>query len=159
MTVTTNRASIGDMDSLIHLMRQFYKESGFELNERLSRQAFDELIGNPALGGVWLMYENETRAGYIVLTYGFSMAYGGRDAYVEDLYVLPEFRDRGVGRCGIHTLFEACRAQGIRAVHVDVGTDNTPAIGLYTAFGFKKQGHLFLTCTLSDENTAIESRP
>jgi GNAT superfamily N-acetyltransferase len=63
----------------------------------------------------------ETRAGarpeavgYIVVTLGYSMEYGGRDAFVDDLFLAAAHRGRGLGTAALAQARAYCVAQGVR---------------------------------------------
>ena len=155
MTNLVKPATSTDIKELVDLMAEFYKESGYRLNIELSRQAFGELVEDPELGQVWLLQHNSQVAGYIVLTVGFSMEYGGRDAFVDDLFVRSRFRGLGLGRCGLEALFAECRRRGVRAVHLEVGRSNEPAKKLYGKFGFRDNDRQLLTVRLKEETTAL----
>jgi ribosomal protein S18 acetylase RimI-like enzyme len=148
-------ATFTDIEGLVDLMAEFYEESGYRLNSELSRQAFGELIEDPTLGQVWLLQHNSQVAGYIVLTVGFSMEYGGRDAFVDDLFVRSKFRRLGLGRCGLEVLLAECHRRSVQAVHLEVGRSNEPAKKLYAKFGFQDNNRQLLTVRLKEETTAL----
>ena len=58
------------------------------------------------------------------------------DAYLAELYVVPEKRGRGIGRALLEAAIEAARERG--AGHLDLNTsiDDKAAIGLYESLGF-----------------------
>ena len=55
--------------------------------------------GHP-LGRAWLIEEAGQTIGYAVLGLGFGIEYGGADAFVDDLYLVPTARGRGLGAHG-----------------------------------------------------------
>jgi ribosomal protein S18 acetylase RimI-like enzyme len=97
---------------------------------------------------VWILESDGQPAGYVVLCIGFSLEYGGLDAFVDDLFVRPACRRRGLGRTALAELFEECRRRGVRAVHLEVGRDNDAARALYARFGFRDQDRQLLTMRL-----------
>lgn len=157
MANSVRQAMLSDIGKLLDLMAEFYREAGYSLNRQLSQQALAELLHSPSLGQVWLLEQDGRVGGYIVLTIGFSMEYGGRDAFVDDLFVLPGFRGRGLGRCGLDALLAECRRRNVRAVHLEVGRTNKRAKKLYSKFGFRENNRRLLTCRLTEETTAIEA--
>ena len=60
----------------------------------------------------------------------------GLDAYLQELYVVPERRGGGLGRALLEATFTVARDAG--ATHIDLNTsdDDTAAIGLYESSGF-----------------------
>src|SRR5215468_479130 len=65
------------------------------------------------------------------------------DASLVNLYqmwVAPEFRDRGLGRMLLRAALEWARARKASRVHLSVTCSNTPAVRLYTSEGFQPSG-------------------
>lgn len=79
-------------------MQEFYAEAGYALDPDRARTAFLPLLTSGQLGQVWLAELDGQVAGHLVLTFCYSMEYGGRSAFVDDLFVRPALRNRGVGR-------------------------------------------------------------
>jgi ribosomal protein S18 acetylase RimI-like enzyme len=154
MAVSTKTATSEDVDDLLDLMSDFYAESAYDLNRELSRRALDDLIEHPSWGRVWLVRHDGRTAGYIVLTVCFSMEYGGLSGNVDDLFVRPEFRRRGLGRLAMEALLSECRQRDVRAVHVEVDQNNRRAKNLYGKVGFREDDRELMTCKLKNETTA-----
>jgi ribosomal protein S18 acetylase RimI-like enzyme len=143
-------ATLNDVSVLVELMTEFYLESGYALHEARSRDAFQYLLEDASLGQIWLLQQNEEIAGYIVLTLGFSMEFGGRDAFVDDLYLRPSFRGKGLGRAALDVLFAECRRRQVKAVHLEVDDQNVVAKSLYAHFGFRDTHRRLWSCSLSE---------
>ena len=75
--------------------------------------------------------------GYAVLGLGFGIEYGGADAFVDDLYLVPEARGRGLGEAVMARLEEEARAMGLAALFLVVDPENLPAWRLYDRRGFE----------------------
>ena len=131
------RATLSDLEELCVMMADDYQESGYPYRDEPSREAFSRLISSESLGRVWLMTQDGEIAGYIALTFGFSLEFGGTDALVDDLYVRKQFRRRGLGRLGFETAIAECRALGIRCISLEVEPANSGAQQLYSAAGFR----------------------
>ncbi len=63
------------------------------------------------------------------------------DAYLEELYVTPARRGRGVGRALLERAMEVSRERGAVRIELGTSTDDTAAIGLYESAGFTNLEH------------------
>lgn len=150
-------ASAADLDVLLELMRDFYTESPFPFDAASARQSFSTLLAAPARGRVWLALDEHGAAiGHVVLVLNHSMEYGGLAAIIDDLYVRPPARRRGVARALLDAAFAFCRALSCRAVQVEVGASNAPARALYARYGLRlpDDDRVLLTARLTTALTA-----
>jgi ribosomal protein S18 acetylase RimI-like enzyme len=137
-SVSARQAERADIPRLVELMREFYRESSYALDETWATAAFERLLGEPAFGAVWLVEDRDVPIGHVVLAVHFSMEFGGLCGAIDDLYVKPAYRRRGAGSAAIEAVIAECRRRGCRALSVEVGTDNRAARALYEKFGLVK---------------------
>jgi GNAT superfamily N-acetyltransferase len=152
MPFTIHPAQSGAADVLVEMMREFYAEDGLPFDPDAARQALGPLLEGGSWGKVWLLCAGDEPAGYVVLTLGYSLEFGGRDAFVDELYVRPAHRGQGLGRQALAVVEAACRQLGVRALHLEVGRTNMRAQALYQKVGFQDRGHLLLTKRLDPTN-------
>lgn len=138
-------ATPNDSDRLLELTREFTATQVYPFQEIAARRALDQLLASPALGVAWLLEVGGDAAGYVILTLGFSLEYGGRDAFVDELFVRPAFRGRGFGRAALSLALEAASQMGVRAVHLEVERAIDPARRLYRSLGFEGNDRELLT--------------
>jgi hypothetical protein len=81
-------ATSDDIETLIVMMRDLYAHDGLAaLDESSARRALLGVISDDTFGRVFMiLLENEV-AGYAVLTFGYSLEFHGRDAFVDELYL------------------------------------------------------------------------
>lgn len=60
----------------------------------------------------------------------------GLSAYLEELYVVPALRGRGIGRALLESAMEAARAAGATHMDLNTGETDTAARALYESVGF-----------------------
>jgi ribosomal protein S18 acetylase RimI-like enzyme len=74
--------------------------------------------------------------GFAQLRYRPSLYAEGLEAHLQELYVVPSLRGRGIGRALMDAVLEEARRAG--ATFIDLGTseDDTAARGLYESAGF-----------------------
>ena len=120
-----------DVGRLLHDFNAEYSEPtpGPEvLAERIS-----ELI---AADETTFLLVGEGPYGIAELRFRPSVMTGAPDCYLEELYVVPEMRGRGMGRALMDAVLETARSKG--ATHIDLGTneDDVAARALYERMGF-----------------------
>ena len=89
-----HRARPDDGESLCELIREFYAVDGHPWDESKVRRSLPALLESDAVGLVWLI--DRPAVGYLVITWGYSIEAGGREALLDEIYVRE--RGRGLGR-------------------------------------------------------------
>jgi len=130
-------------------MVEFYAEAGLQLAGEAAEHAFLGLIDRTDLGEIWLVEEGGTPAGYLVLTFTYSMEFGGTRAFVDDFFVTPSSRGRGLGGKLLDAVRLACSERDVRALVVETGPADHPARSLYARAGFVDHGRVLLAQPLS----------
>jgi ribosomal protein S18 acetylase RimI-like enzyme len=134
-----------DAELLLDFMREYYAFDGHGYHRDKSRAALIPLLGNSNFGRVWLVLEGATPVGYAVLSFGYSLEWLGRDAFVDEIYLRETHRDRGWGRQTMDFLENAARELGIRTLHLGVVRGNQRALHLYEKVGFHRHDSTFLS--------------
>ena len=75
--------------------------------------------------------------------------HGGRDGFLDDFYLAPEARGRGLGRQALEALEREAQALGIRVLHLEVEGGNRRAEGLYRRSGFRDTGRRLMSKRLA----------
>jgi len=148
------KASLADVEQLVTMMAEFYSDSPYTLNPRRAADAFRSLLSDERLGRVWFIQSGSNDVGYVVLTFCYTMTYGGLSAVVDDFYIRPAFRGTGLGKTAMAEIRSFCESQGIRAMHVETGHDNAPALAVYRRVGFVDTGHAHLALGLAEPTHA-----
>jgi len=142
-------ATAEDVPRLRELMSENYAEAGYPFDPVSARECFAAIVRDPSLGRAWLVEVEGEEAGYAVLTLGYSLEYRGRDAFVDDLYLAPAQRGRGLGRSALEAVEAAARELGVRALHLEVERENATAQELYRRRGFRDNDRRLLTKMLA----------
>lgn len=142
-------ADLSDADTLVEMMRDFNAHERIAFDEAAVRAVLAQLFAHDAYGLVCLLRLNDEVAGYVVITFGFSIEFRGRDAFIDELFVKDEFRGRGVGAAAIRFAEGLCRERGVRALHLEVERENTGAQSVYRRAGFVDHDRYLLTKWLS----------
>lgn len=114
-------------------------------HESFVSKAFRVLLKHPESGRIWLLFANEEPAGYVVLTLGFSFEYLGIDAFIDELYIVPEFRRRGFARLAMQFAEAEAKRLGVNALHLELDDGNEAALELYRRTGFEDHNRFLMT--------------
>lgn len=131
--------------------RQFYLECSKEfygspavnhnVDSKNFETTFDMLINeNPAIEG-FILEHCGNRAGYFLASFIYSNEVGGTAMWLEELFILPEFRNRGLAT----SLFEYVKANygdKVKRFRLEVTKSNARAVRLYEKMGFKELPYL-----------------
>jgi ribosomal protein S18 acetylase RimI-like enzyme len=130
------RATLADLDDVFPRTRELNAHEGIELTDEGLRRSLSELLATPALGAVWLICDAAgATVGYAIVTYCFDLEFGGREGWLTEIWVDDRARGHGAGTAALARLDEVLRAEGVRALHLQVRADN-PAFELYKRLGF-----------------------
>ena len=143
--VSYRRAENGDIETLLGLMRGLYEHDGDDFDPVAHRAALAGLLAYPEYGQVWVVEDDGAVVGYAVLTFGYSLEYRGRDALVDELFLVESHRGRGLGMTTLAFLEDECRRQGIAALHLEVARHNARAQVVYRAAGFFSHDRMLMT--------------
>jgi ribosomal protein S18 acetylase RimI-like enzyme len=142
-------AGPGDLDALLPMLERFNASQGYPFELAHSRATLSALLARAELGRAYRIVQGSETLGYAVLTFGYSLEWGGRDAFVDEIFVEAEHRGRGVGRAALRELTEQARGLGVRALHLEVEAGNPAGQSLYRSEGFADGGRHLLSRRVS----------
>ena len=126
-------ADVPLIHSLIGALAEYEKLSHeFVATDDQLRQT---LFGERPAADVLLAYADETCAGFALYFSTYSTFLGRAGIFLEDVFVKPEWRGKGIGRALLARLGEIARERGSGRVEWDVLNWNEPAIGFYRRLG------------------------
>jgi GNAT superfamily N-acetyltransferase len=136
MTPEIKIASIEDLEILLPLVRAFHEFEDLHITEEQRKNSLTALLSNVELGGIWLIYANRQPVGYIVLCLGYSIEFAGKDAFIDEFYITPEFRGKGLGKQTLEFIKIAAKDLDVRSIHLEVARTNIKANQLYARANF-----------------------
>jgi ribosomal protein S18 acetylase RimI-like enzyme len=144
--VEIREARTQDLPALLRMMRSLAAHPpAIPFDEGEVRAALETFLVHAELGQPWLLLMGNRPAGYVILTLGYSFEYRGRDAFIDELYIEPEFRRMGLGRRAMEFVEERARALNVNALHLEVDRGNDPAVELYRRAGYADHGRHLMT--------------
>lgn len=145
MNPSIRLANESDAETLFRLMREYYTFDGHYFDPDKAREALLQLLREPAFGLVWLISDETTIIGYVVLCFGYSLEFHGRDAFLDEFYLKADYRRRGAGAHVLNQIEERARREGIRAIHLEVVRRNEAAGSFYRKVGYVDHDHRLMT--------------
>lgn len=142
-------ATLTDVDALVQLMRQYYAETQRTLTEPLAARALELVLDDSRLGQAWMIEQDGRPAGFVVLTVSFSMEYGGLRGFVDNFFVAPAFRGRGLAHLALEEVKRSCVRRGVRALFVETRPEEGAAMAAYRSVGFLDSINRLLTLPLA----------
>lgn len=134
------------LDRVVALSAAFHAEEGIELTDDARRAGLAPLLDGSPYGSVYLIGPARAPIGYAVLCFGWSVEFGGLDAILDELYVRPGVRGRGIATEALIALPNALSEGGLRAIHLEVDRDNEAVIRLYRKAGFApREKYMFMS--------------
>src|SRR4051812_30284309 len=98
MTIRFKVAEKSDVPSLLEMVQDYHEYDHLPFDEKVIRPVLERLIEEDSLGRAWLIRYLDETVGYAFLTFGYSVEYLGRNAFLDELYIKSEFRGKGWGR-------------------------------------------------------------
>jgi ribosomal protein S18 acetylase RimI-like enzyme len=137
MTTAIHLATPDDAPRLLSLITAFHAEYGIERSDEQREAALMPLLPGSPVGAVWLFGPAKAPTGYTIITFGWSMELGGMDAIVDELYIRPPVRKRGIASEVLLAISSSLSDVGVQALHLEVDRDDEATQRLYSRAHFK----------------------
>lgn len=130
------KAFENDVPRIVEMIREF---AAFEnlsdycevTEENLRAAMFDE---NPSVEGL-MAFDDDKPIGYALFYKNFSSFRGQRGLYLEDLYIIPEYRGQKIGEAFLAKLAQIAKSRNFVRIDFLVLDWNEPAIKFYKKLG------------------------
>lgn len=125
-----------DKEIFLELTRHFYHSDAVlhPIPEEYHQKTFAELVRTDVYALGYLLEYAGKPAGYALLAKTFSQEAGGYVLWLDELYVLPDYRSKGLGR-EFFQFLEDTFPETAR-IRLEVEAENIRAIALYEKMGF-----------------------
>lgn len=125
-----------DIEIITQMMSDFYAIDNYPIDIEHSKKLFHEFITNENLGKAWLLHEDDEIIGYVMLTYVFSFEYGGKIAFIDELYLKEKARGKGIGGKTVEFIKLESTKLSLKLLYLEVENHNEKAQKLYLAHDF-----------------------
>ena len=146
--ITLRAVHPGEVERLLPWMEEFNRAEGIRIDPPRLAAAIHRLLAQESLGAIRWIDDGASARGYVVWTWGYDLEWAGRDAFLTEIWVVPEARGRGVGSAVLGLVEGESRAGGAGALHLMVHPENEPAMAMYAHAGYASPPRVFLTKVL-----------
>ena len=127
-----------DREDYIRFSTEFYNSSAVDkpVPREHYEQGFDEMMRSDVYVQGYMLVCDGNNVGYCVTMKTYSVEAGGITIWIDELFVLEEYRSKGLGR----ELFKYIEENGdkkLRRIRLEVELENGRAISLYKKMGFE----------------------
>jgi ribosomal protein S18 acetylase RimI-like enzyme len=136
MTITLTDCTDADWDTLMAFMAAFNAEDGHYFGPE-NEEALRGLVADPHHGRALMIRRDGEPVGYAILCYGYALEFHGRDGFLDEIFIAPEHRGFGIAAHALEKLVEIARADGLKALHLEVMDENEAAARLYKRSGWE----------------------
>jgi GNAT superfamily N-acetyltransferase len=135
-------ARTDEIEEMLPLIRAYCRFYETEPNDEGIRKMFETLITEPSQGAVFIARDAGKAVGFATLDWKWSSLKAARIGYLEDLFVDPETRGRGIADALIEICAERCRELGMPALEWLTAPDNHRAQKVYNRTGAESDTYL-----------------
>lgn len=144
MSAALHLAKPDDLDRLCALVAAFHAEEGLQSSDEARRKGVAPLLQGIPHGAAYLIGPARAPMGYVIVSFGWSVEFGGMDGFVDEIYLRPAVRGRGIASEVLLSLPKALASAGVKALHLEVDRTNEPAKRLYSRAGFRARERYML---------------
>lgn len=132
-----------DASAIIEFQLAMARETeALELDSGILTSGVNAVFADPALGRYYVAEEEGQTIGSLMITYEWSDWRNGMVWWIQSVYVIPEFRRRGI-YAGLYAHVKAIVEQStVRGIRLYVDKRNTSAQEVYTRLGMNGEHYL-----------------
>ena len=135
--ITFKPLEIQDIAIITQMMEEFYAIDQYPINSERTKDLFFEFITHENLGKSWLIQSKNEIVGYFILTFVFSFEYGGKIAFIDELYIKEMDRGKGIGKKALLFIQQEVLKLSLKLLYLEVEPHNENAQKLYLAHDFE----------------------
>lgn len=133
-----------DLDRLDALVATHHAEMEIAQDAQTRRAALSALLDGAPHGAAYLIGPVRAPIGYVVLSFGWSIRQGGMTATLDEVFIRPGVRNRGIGAEVLTSLPKALKGAGLKAIHVETARAAARPQSLYRRMRFQPRDDLLI---------------
>jgi ribosomal protein S18 acetylase RimI-like enzyme len=131
------------------MVSALHQSEGITTDEAQIGQTIAPLLDGSPFGCVYLIGPKVAPVGYVIVTFTWSVEFGGLISMIDEFFIRENIRGRGMGSDVLISLPRTLADAGVTAIHLEVGKTNSRALSLYESLGFvARDGYQTMVRTL-----------
>lgn len=131
------RLKSADLEAVTPLITAQLREHGIASSPADLLAVMRSVLARPEQGFLLLASCADAPVGVAYAAGILSLEHGGPSGWLEELYVMPEWRDRGLGSLLLEKVLTTAAQLGWRALDLEVDAAHERVMALYARFHFK----------------------
>ena len=132
------KATLPDLDSIHSLLLKQFDEHAIKVPPDLLKQAVLAMLENKGRGILLVARKESKIVGIAAVSFVWTLEHGGQSAWLDELYILPEYRGQGIGRSLMRQVIGQAQEMGCLAIDLEVDADHRSAERLYEQERFRR---------------------
>ncbi|HOL81802.1 MAG TPA: GNAT family N-acetyltransferase [Ignavibacteriales bacterium] len=138
-----------EIKEILLMMKDFYEFENIHFNENNLTKLLNEiLLSNNQKGYIFKFTTNNIILGYSIVTIGFSLEYQGNYFLIDELYIKPDYRNKGIASKFLEFIKNFAFTKNIHYILLEVDDFNKNAYNLYLKNGFVDKKRNLLRCNI-----------
>lgn len=126
------------------LLTAFSEEAGTNFSQEHLISGLEPLLNNEQLGLVFVAELEGLLVGYAVIGWGWGIESGGREALIDEVFVLEANRNQGIGAKMLATAIKTLKKYDTKAVFLETEAQNPNSRKLYQNLGFDSEDSVWM---------------
>lgn len=136
--VSIEPATANDCRECARLSVQQLAEHGIDASAEALTPVLEDAVADIARGFLVLERDSDRVVGVAYVATILSIEHCGPVVWLEELYVTPDCRHRGIGSALMTAVLKRSQETGSVAIDLEVDAGHSRAISLYQRFGFRR---------------------
>jgi ribosomal protein S18 acetylase RimI-like enzyme len=138
-------ATLADLPEVLELVALLYADEHLQFHADRCQAALQCVIEQDHLGFVLVATIDSRPIAYAVVTFCFSIEFGGRFALLDEIFVERSRRGCGLGTALLVQVAAECTQREVHSIRLEVESNNERAQNLYQRHGFVKHDRHLMT--------------
>jgi len=133
-----------DLEALLSLLTGFSEEAGTNFGREHLLAGLEPLLSNQDLGLVFVAELDIVLVGYAVIGWGWGIESGGKEALIDEVFVLKNHRNQGIGAKMLSAVMTQLERHNTKAVFLETEAQNPNSRKLYQNLGFETEDSVWM---------------